>query len=444
MVAKDAGSSAMLRRSATTTRRAQSFLVVPVYFACATRVGASLFGPWFRNKGVREQLADLEEQTWLLILGNSVFRGLYLTLVDMILRQDQKGDLRSSALQKCWGYADFQVGNLRVTYQDMRLYEFTTVEDSVVCDDDKLSATSSAAFIASCDQFLRSTVFGNDTAGWPKVVVAPSHLVDSDESPNLAIEVVMEALPAAWKGELLFIDHMAGLGRFWKQDNPTMTALHDVNPTPPTLRGHHVREVVGERTTPTESTRDNGIGRMRAYTERDPRVHFMSAFPMYQAKLFENERTRNGMWRFGASVHYHYVLSPKEAKAQGATRMVYSTMTEMIAHVVIGKAVGKKEALYDLYSTTHHPKPRNSQIGDIFQVCTDCPESLIPHHVKPTPEPTCVVAARLLPENQTYPAWNGTLCPSWCMAEQPVDKKQTQSGFVDVRKCSLQNDPPGN
>eukprot|EP00903_Cladosiphon_okamuranus_P015287 g14126.t2 len=211
MVAKDAGSSAMLRRSATTTRRAQSFLVVPVYFACATRVGASLFGPWFRNKGVREQLADLEEQTWLLILGNSVFRGLYLTLVDMILRQDQKGDLRSSALQKCWGYADFQVGNLRVTYQDMRLYEFTTVEDSVVCDDDKLSATSSAAFIASCDQFLRSTVFGNDTAGWPKVVVAPSHLVDSDESPNLAIEVVMEALPAAWKGELLFIDHMAGL-----------------------------------------------------------------------------------------------------------------------------------------------------------------------------------------------------------------------------------------
>lgn len=73
-------------------------------------------------------------------------------------------------------------------FQDMRLYEFDTVEDSVVCNDNKLSTGSSAAFVGSCDQFLRSTVFGNDT-GWPTVVVAPSYLVDSDEAPNLAIEV---------------------------------------------------------------------------------------------------------------------------------------------------------------------------------------------------------------------------------------------------------------
>lgn len=63
------------------------------------------------------KLADLEEETWLLILGNSVFRGLYLTLVDMALAQGQKDDLATSALQKCWGYADVRIGNLRVTYQ---------------------------------------------------------------------------------------------------------------------------------------------------------------------------------------------------------------------------------------------------------------------------------------------------------------------------------------
>ena len=72
--------------------------------------------------------------------------------------------------------------------QDMRLYEFDTVEDSVVCNDDKLSTGSSAAFVGSCDKFLRSTAFGNST-GWPTVIVAPSFLVDSDEAPNLAIEV---------------------------------------------------------------------------------------------------------------------------------------------------------------------------------------------------------------------------------------------------------------
>lgn len=77
------------------------------------------------------------------------------------------------------------------------------------------------------------------------------------------------------------------------------------------------------------------------------------------------------------------------------------------------------------------------------QICTDCPEALIPHHVKPIPEPTCVVAARLLPQTRTNSAWDGAICPSWCMAEQPVSTAPTQSGFVDVRMCGLENAPPG-
>ncbi|CAM9719661.1 unnamed protein product, partial [Hapterophycus canaliculatus] len=58
-------------------------------------------------------LANLEEPTWLLVLGGSVQRGLFLTLVDMVLAQGQKDDLMSSTVQKCWGYADIRLGNLR-------------------------------------------------------------------------------------------------------------------------------------------------------------------------------------------------------------------------------------------------------------------------------------------------------------------------------------------
>lgn len=72
-------------------------------------------------------LASSEEETWLLVLGNSVQRGLFLTLVDLMLLPGQKQFLPSSVLQKCWGYADVRVGNLRVTYQvgscDERLYD---------------------------------------------------------------------------------------------------------------------------------------------------------------------------------------------------------------------------------------------------------------------------------------------------------------------------------
>lgn len=65
-------------------------------------------------------LARQEDTTWLVILGGSVQRGVFLNLVDMTLAQGQKDDLATSMLAKCWGYADIQVGNLRLTYQVLK------------------------------------------------------------------------------------------------------------------------------------------------------------------------------------------------------------------------------------------------------------------------------------------------------------------------------------
>ena len=62
-------------------------------------------------------LASLEEPTWLLAMGNSILRGVYLSLVDMVLARGQKDNLGSSAIQKCWGFVDIRIGNLRITYQ---------------------------------------------------------------------------------------------------------------------------------------------------------------------------------------------------------------------------------------------------------------------------------------------------------------------------------------
>lgn len=62
-------------------------------------------------------LASSEEPSWLLVLGGSVQRGVFLTLVDMVLAEGQKDDLIRSAIGKCWGYGEVRVGNLRVTYQ---------------------------------------------------------------------------------------------------------------------------------------------------------------------------------------------------------------------------------------------------------------------------------------------------------------------------------------
>lgn len=66
-------------------------------------------------------LASLGEPTWLLAVGNSILRGVFLTLVDMVLAQGQKDEFDTSVTQKCWGFVDIRFGNLRLTYQASEL-----------------------------------------------------------------------------------------------------------------------------------------------------------------------------------------------------------------------------------------------------------------------------------------------------------------------------------
>ena len=72
-------------------------------------------------------------------------------------------------------------------------------------------------------------------------------------------------------------------------------------------------------------------------------------------------------------------------------------------------------------------------------VCEDCPQSLLPFHIKVFPEATCydtTIGVRSGSETE-YKVWDGTLCPEECMKTDPVGVEQTQSGPVDVRRCNV-------
>ena len=55
-------------------------------------------------------------------------------LIDMILAQGQKDDFGSNSIQKCWGYADITVGNLRVTYQVGASHILAVIRFYMGCD----------------------------------------------------------------------------------------------------------------------------------------------------------------------------------------------------------------------------------------------------------------------------------------------------------------------
>ena len=76
------------------------------------------------------------------------------------------------------------------------------------------------------------------------------------------------------------------------------------------------------------------------------------------------------------------------------------------------------------------------------QVCTDCPATLLPFHVKPIPDPTCETTQALGDQVTLGSAWDKELCPSWCMEMSPVSQTPTESGEVDVRECSVSGVPP--
>lgn len=72
-------------------------------------------------------------------------------------------------------------------------------------------------------------------------------------------------------------------------------------------------------------------------------------------------------------------------------------------------------------------------------MCTDCPASLVPFHVKAAPDAICQTVSFLPGNASKGEVWNNEMCPDWCMATKPVDQTPTGSGMVDVRVCDVKD-----
>lgn len=104
----------------------------------------------------------------------------------------------------------------------------------------------------------------------------------------------------------------------------------------------------------------------------------------------------------------------------------------VVSQIMIGEAVGSKAGLYEMADATMGGATTN----DEFRMCTDCPRGLIPIHLKSPPELTCVTLNSLNSINGPVGnAWDGSLCPRWCMMKDPVSTIPTESGPVLERRC---------
>jgi hypothetical protein len=143
-----------------------------------------------------------QPKQWILIAGTSRIRGLFLSAADHLL-DGRRGEF-AATMGKCWGRMDVEMGNVRLTFQDMRapgLLRWPLGEGRrFQCHDEKQTTYDDREYARNSTRFFQATF---DPAQQHDGRT-PTHLVFEyleKQDPAMYRDVLFSALPAEWKGE---------------------------------------------------------------------------------------------------------------------------------------------------------------------------------------------------------------------------------------------------
>ncbi|KAJ8051092.1 hypothetical protein HOLleu_04532 [Holothuria leucospilota] len=346
----------------------------------------------FSQEELAVAAASLDARS-IVILGSSTERGIFLSLVDLILNDKEKALISKSDFSKCWGFAELQVGNLRIIYQDFRIEHarishFQSENNfTITCHNEK-KVSQGYNFLDDALGFLQEFLF-NDRL-WPDVIfVCVKDLIQ--------VKSLFEKIPPSWKGVIYpTYSFKIKWGSFY------------------TASGEEEYKDLTQR-----------------YLSIDKRIQIVDAFALTRGVRHGSETSP----RIMGSNHFHRLCN----ELSGSMR-VCGDATEMVAQLLLGKAIAPKGK--DVWMKSVLEKDgdvvKNVDTREIM-VCHDCPKSLLPFHIKRIPDLKCYRTTEGLrpAEEKNFKVWDGTLCPSECMNTKPVGQTQTESGPVDVRECMV-------
>ena len=374
---------------------------------------------------------------WIMVLGTSVDRGVFLSLVDQLLPSVRKKHFADSEMQKCWGYYDVSAGGLRLTYQDFRIHsEFlSTASTGFVCNGDTILSPDTKMLAHNATTFLRDYVFRQNAGRWPDVIYSNSLKLWQTPLPNATlhslalataerVRPILSLIPKSWSGR-------------W-----VINTLESTLRCPPVLTNAMLSESVLATIAndpQRSSRRDNFEHILRAAQHQmkaiDERIQLTTTWPMYKAKLDETE---TGSKDLLGSLHHH-----KLCGKPGAEVRVCSDVTEFLSLLLlhIADTVPRSSGRPNLsggviggsgFASSQLPPDRS------LQLCADCPESIVPVHIRPVPEPSCTTTSVLPRDTTTHHVWptsGSAVCPRWCMETIPPRNKPTQHGIVEELYC---------
>ncbi len=352
------------------------------------------------------EAASLLEATSIAVLGTSRERGVFLTLVDMALRDEEKFYMRSSRVDKCWGRAQVRLNNLEFIYQDTRTDNMDPFENSIIvtCHAEKVAYNS--RLLENTTIVIRKLM---EQAVPPKVVLLFSGCLGTGEGKEkhqaplpcmIVSRKIIESFPTDWLGTIYLSTS------FLRADPP--------------------RE--------TRDRLDNYYHNIEFFSKYidDKRVRILDLFSLSNAMLLHAEY----QGKIYASTHHHRWCDDSQSDME-----VCSNVTEALGNLILGRAIasrGKDVWLNQNQKVRTKSNGKSSKKQREIVTCTDCPASLLPFHVQPDPNMTCV-NGNLVEWKMSSAGddWSIPLCPEKCMSTHPLKQSMTQSGLVDVRVCNV-------
>ncbi len=350
------------------------------------------------------EASSLLEKTSIAVLGTSQDRGIFLSMVDMALRGEEKSAMPSSELGKCWGQAHVRLNNLEFIYQDARTIYIDPFEDpaTVTCHGENIAHNSK--LFENITIVIKKLM---EKESPPQVVLISSgcaggmdDMKKHDNPLNCMIvsKKIVDSFPKDWNGTIYF-------------------STQFISGLPPRESREHT---------------DNYYHNMQFFGDyvNDTRARVLDLYSLTDVMRLHAE------WegKIYASNHLH-----RWCDHHNSDMVVCSNVTEALANLLIGRAIAP-EGKAAWMQKRHHAGLKLSETLSEMQreilTCSDCPESLVPFHVKTEPNFTCTTG-NLLISYTSGDVWNLPPCPLQCMAASPRQKYMTQSGPVDVRVCTI-------
>ena len=351
-------------------------------------------------------IRSIPKKRSIYILGTSIQRGIFLSLVDIMLDNAEKEQLSKSVIEKCWGRMLVQKGNLEVVYQDFRAAQFENPNDPpyLECHNNKMVKNLESSYSKNATKVWEE-IWQQDEANWPNVIYVNTKI------PNFEQQLLpfVKMIPLTWEGTLFFDDYtfsglgfrgggLAGLTEYEKY-------LTGINKLVTSLGDQRVRWIDGV-----------GVSKeMRMYSEY-------------------------GEDRVALSQHFQRSCMEVDKTDPSNTMVVCSNVTEIMGQLLLGHALGPKDEF------KQQVEEANSYENDIspnyLKWCQACPNTVLPFKITPYPTLECAEGPLVEKEDDGLSQMTKIQmleeCPDFCLAQTTSRSFRSQSDTVYVRQCPVE------